>query len=274
MPFYDTREGHALRYVDEGAGRPVIFIHGVGSRLEGWDSVLSHLSPTRRHIRLDLRGHGQSSRVPGPYTLSGMAQDVIDLADRLGLERFTLAGFSLGGLIAQHIALDHSDRLDAIAIVSSVAGRTPEERKRVQARRDALRASDPLEQLANSVDRWFSPEFVVANPDLIAARRADALRNDPACFLAAYDVLTDNDFEQRLSEIAVPALIITGEHDIGSNARMARLMHERIAESELHILPGFKHSILLEAPALVAWHLGAFLERTEPNQIIGDHLGT
>ena len=274
MLFFDTREGHALHYVDEGAGQPVILIHGVGSNLEAWEGVLDHLPTTRRHIRCDLRGHGRSARVKGPYTLAGMAQDVVDLADHLGLNRFALAGFSLGGLIAQQIALDHPGRLDALALISTVADRTAEERHRVLARRDALHVGDPLDQLASSVDRWFSPGFVAANPDLVAARRAGAMENDPACFLAAYDVLTVNDLGQRLNEIATPTLIITGEHDIGSNTRMARMMHERIVGSELHILPGLKHSILLEAPALVALPLAAFLACRAAIQSKGEDHGT
>lgn len=271
MLFFETREGHALHYVDEGTGSPVILIHGVGSNLQGWDGVISHLPTKRRHVRCDLRGHGRSARVPGPYTLAGMAQDVVDLADHLRLDRFALAGFSLGGLIAQQIALDHPGRLDALALISTVAGRTAEERQRVLTRRNALHAGDPLEHLASSVDRWFSAEFVAANPKLVAARRAGALQNDPASFLAAYDVLTENDLGQRLNEIVMPTLILTGEHDIGSNTRMARLMHERIIGSELHILPGLKHSILIEAPALVASHLATFLTHTDANHSKGEN---
>lgn len=264
MPICRSRDGDALNFADAGAGRPVILVHGVGSNLGAWDGVLHHLPDTRRYLRCDLRGHGRSARTAGPYNLAGMARDIIDLADHLELERVALAGFSLGGLIAQQVALAHPARLDALALISTVAGRTEDERRRVLERRDLLAREGPLTHLANSVDRWFSPEFAAANPDLIEGRRQDAMRNDPDCFMAAYNVLAESDLGDRLSEIAVPTLVMTGEHDIGSNTRMARLMHDRIPDSDLYILPGLKHSILLEAAGTVAAHLDTFLARTDP----------
>lgn len=265
MPTYPNRGGDALNHTDQGSGRAVLLVHGVGSNLQAWDGVLHHLPATRRYLRCDLRGHGRSARVPGPYTLAGMAQDIVDLADHLGIERFALVGFSLGGLIAQQVALTSPGRLDALALVSTVAGRTEDERRRVLDRRDMLAREGPVTNLANAVDRWFTPEFAAANPDLIEARRAAAMENDPACYMAAYNVLAENDLGDSLSRIAVPTLVMTGEHDIGSNARMARLMHARIAGSRLQILPRLKHSILIEAPALVAAHLDALLVRTDPD---------
>ncbi|RKF12571.1 alpha/beta fold hydrolase [Roseovarius spongiae] len=267
MPQHVNRQGHTLHYLDEGSGPPVILVHGVGSNLHGWDEVLAHLPATRRHLRPDLRGHGRSERVSGPYTLAGMAADIVDLADHLDLNRFALAGFSLGGLIAQRIALDHPGRLSALALLSTIAGRNADERERVLARRDILAREGPLTHLANAVDRWFTPEFVAANPGIIAARRKAAMRNDPACYMAAYNVLAENDLGEQIRRIAAPTLIMTGEHDIGSNARMARFMHERIEGSELHILSGLKHSILLEAPGLVARHLSDFLEAAQAKEL-------
>lgn len=252
-------DGVSFNYVEEGDGDPVILVHGVGSRLQSWDGVLRNMGTGRRYVRCDLRGHGGSARVPGPYTLAQMAGDVMALADHLGLESFALVGFSLGGLIAQRIAVDHGERLSALALISTVAGRTPEERERVLARRDTLKADGPLVHLVNSVERWFTPEFIAANPEMIERRRKDAMLNDPDCYLAAYDVLAGCDLVDELGAIRVPSLVMTGEKDIGSSERMARVMHARIAGSELVILPHLKHSILLEAPGLVAGHLERFL---------------
>lgn len=262
MPQYLV-DGVSFHYVEQGEGSPVILVHGVGSRLQSWDGVLQNMDSGRRYVRCDLRGHGGSARTPGPYTLEQMAGDVMALADHLGLERFALVGFSLGGLIAQRIALDHSDRLSALALISTVAGRSPEERQRVLARRDTLRAEGPLVHLVNSVERWFTPEFIAANPEIVERRRKDAMLNDPDCYLAAYDVLAGYDLVDELDAIRVPSLVMTGEKDIGSSERMARVMGARIARSELVILPRLRHSILLEAPGLVASHLERFLAEHE-----------
>lgn len=256
-------ESVAINVVEEGHGPPVLFLHGVGASLESWDALLTELSPGRRYVRMDLRGHGRSMRTPGPYSLAAMAADVAGLLDRLGVDTVHLVGFSLGGLIAQAVALDYPDRVRSLALLSTVAGRTPEEQTRVLERERMLEKDGPLTHLANAVERWFTPEFIARNPDAIEARRKSAMQNDPACYLAAYRVLSRNDLGDRLHAIRTPTLVLTGENDVGSSARMSRFMHERIVGSELHILPGLKHSILTEAPGQVAAILEPFLLKAE-----------
>jgi pimeloyl-ACP methyl ester carboxylesterase len=89
--------------------------------------------------------------------------------------------------------------------------------------------------------------------------RARDAQNAPACYAAAYRVLAESDFGGFLDQIRCPTLIATGEDDAGSNPRMARYMHERIPGSQLRILPGLRHSILIEAPDVVASLMGEFL---------------
>lgn len=249
----------ALNYRDEGVGAPVLLIHGVGSDLESWDGVLSHLSPDRRYIRFDLRGHGRSRRTPGPYELADFVADAVALLDHLEISRVAVIGFSLGGLIAQALALAHPNRIQCLALVSTVGGRTPEEQAGVNDRAETLAREGALTHLANAVDRWFSPEFVAAYPEVLEARRQKSLKNDPDCYVAAYRVLAGNDLGQQLSAVTVPALIMTGENDIGSSPRMAHFIHQQIAGSLLHILPRLKHSVLLEAPDQVAALIEPFL---------------
>lgn len=265
MPRF-LNKGASLNYEDAGDGDPVVFVHGVGSSSDAWDPVLARM-PDGRRIRIDLRGHGRSERVPEPqYTLALMADDVLALIDHLGLSKVALVGFSLGGLIAQYIAVHHGSRLTALGLISTVAGRDAAEKERVVERLATLERDGPLGHLANSVDRWFTAGFLQANPDIIEARRQKALENDPACYLAAYRVLAYSDLAEELQRIDVPALVMTGEMDIGSTPRMARLMHDRIRGSRLVILPGLKHSILLEAPGRVARELVGFLQQANLQQ--------
>lgn len=269
MPRYHNRDGASFHFTEEGEGPAVLLLHGVGSNLNAWDLMLPHLTTGRRYIRPDLRGHGASARLPGPYTLKAMAQDVMDLVAHCELRQFAVIGFSLGGLIAQQIALDHPDRLRALGLLSTVAGRTEEERRRVLQRRDILQSEGPLTHLANAVDRWFTDAFIAANPDVIATRRQQASQNDPDCYMAAYEVLAENDLGDQLHQIITPTLVMTGENDIGSNTRMARYMQARIKEADLVILDELKHSILLEAPDRVAASLNRFLGKhipTLPNE--------
>lgn len=252
--------GVALNYRLEGArARPLICVHGVGSYLEAWDGVVRVLDPDFRILRFDLRGHGQSMRVKGRYEIGDFVGDLLALADHAGFVEFDLAGFSLGGLIAQRTALDYPQRVKRLVLISTVAGRNDDEQARVKARLAALTSSDRGAHYDASLNRWFTEAFQTANPELMQSLRARNAANDPECYAAAYRVLAETDLGPELGWIACPTLIMTGEEDQGSNPRMARFMHEKIRGSQLAILPGLRHSILQEAPDQVASHIGNFL---------------
>ena len=126
--------GIRLRYRIEGEGPWLVLIHGVGNRLEAWDGVVAALGGRFRTLRWDLRGHGASDKPPGPYALDDFVSDLKGLLDAHGIERCHLAGFSLGGLVAQAMALAHPAQLDRLVLLSTVAGRSAEERERVAQR--------------------------------------------------------------------------------------------------------------------------------------------
>jgi (E)-2-((N-methylformamido)methylene)succinate hydrolase len=254
------RDGVELNYRVSGAGsRPLALVHGVGSYCEAWDGVIARLADEFRLLSFDLRGHGRSARVKGRYEIDDFTGDLLALAEHVGFWRFDLAGFSLGGLIAQRLALTHPERLRRLVLLSTVAGRTDEERERVLARLAALEAGDRGSHYDASLSRWLTEDFQARNPELIAELRRRNAQNDPDCYAAAYRVLAEADFGGLIDQIGLPTLIATGEHDQGSNPRMSRYMHERIAGSRLHILPGLRHSLLNEAPDQVAAVMRDFL---------------
>ena len=261
MDAFLTANHQRFRYRDEGTGEPILLLHGVGGRLEVWDAVVAELQDTWRLIRFDQRGHGESAKPKGPYTLDDFVADAAGVADALGLQRFHLAGFSLGGLVAQGFALAHQKRLLSLALLSTVAGRTAEEQARVMQRLELVAEGIPGAHFKQSMLRWFTEDFVARNPALIEAYAARNAQNDPDAYAAAYRVLAESDLADSLPAIALPSLVMTGEEDQGSNPRMARLMHERLAGSELHLLPGLRHSILIEAPRQVSSILRAFFSK-------------
>ncbi len=253
------RGDFVTRYRLTGSGPALALIHGVGSSLEAWDCVVARLGADFRILRYDLRGHGATSKPPGPYSVEGFADDLAALLDEVGFERCHVAGFSLGGLVAQAFALAHPARLEKLALISTVAGRSEAEKERVQARLETVAAGFSGDHFWKSVDRWFTPAFQEANAALIARLAKRNKENDPAGYAAAYRVLAETDLAERLHLIQAETLVMTGEDDIGSNPRMARLMRERIPRARLTILPGLRHSILIEAPDLVAAALRDFL---------------
>lgn len=260
MPDCIIENGRKLAYEVKGEGDPIVFVHGVGAYKESWDGVVAYLSEHYRCYYIDLRGHGASDPVPGPYSLEQLTNDLWQFLDGVGLDRVILVGFSLGGLIAQQMALSNAARLKKLILVSTVADRTKAEKERVRNRASNLQKAGAGDHLTKSVERWFSKAFIAAHPEVIEERQRRVLMNDPASYKAAYEVLANSDLGAHLHQITVPTLVMTGENDIGSTPRMAAVIKERVPDSRLRILPGLRHSVLLEAPSLVAQEILAFLQ--------------
>ncbi|MDP6137071.1 MAG: alpha/beta fold hydrolase [Arenicellales bacterium] len=237
----------------------VILIHGLGGNLHLWDQVVPVLEKRFSVLRYDLRGHGQSDAPSGDWSLDDFAKDLLELFDSRMLARAHLVGFSLGGLIVQQFALSHPERVERLIILSAVAGRTEEERQQVRERLRNLENGQLDTNIELALERWFSPTFRRDHPERVQKRIAELRATPPDGYLKAQRVFVLSDLADQLDRIQCPTLIMTGEHDPGSNVRMARIMHEKIRGSQLEILPELRHSILVEAPKLVAEKLDRFL---------------
>ncbi len=255
--FAEREGGPRVHYTVEGQGEALTLVHGVGANLQSWDEVAERLTAHFKVVRMDLRGHGRSGHIVD-CTLDDLADDVRLVWDKLGIRRSRLAGFSLGGLIAQSLALSDAHRIDRLAVISAVAGRTAEERARVVDRLALLREKGIGAITGAAETRWFTDEFRAANPDRVKARMDELLANDQPSYAACYTVFSTSDLGDKVHGIRNPTLVVTGQHDVGSNVRMARFMHERIAGSTLRILPGLRHSVLVEAPEKIAALLREF----------------
>ena len=256
----DRNDAPALRYWDDESKKPpVMLIHGVGADGTSWDEIAGILARDFRTLRLDLRGHGRSGHIEGALVLDDFVRDVVDVFDACGVATADIVGFSLGGMIAQGVALQHAARVRRLVLLSAVAGRTSEERERVQGRLAVLREQGIAAITGAAQERWFTPAFIARNPGLVQRRMQQLQENHASSYAAAYTVFSTSDLGDRLHAIRAPTLIATGEHDVGSNTRMARFMHAQIEGSVLEILPNLRHSILVEAPELVAGLVGRFL---------------
>lgn len=242
-----------------GAGEAIVLLHGVGAGHEAWDGVVSELGQGFDFIRYDLRGHGRSSKPPGPYALEDFVQDLHGILRVNEIGKAHIVGFSLGGLVAQAFALHYPECVNKLVLISTVAGRTAAERDRVIARAETLSENGASAHLSEAVTRWFTDEFIAARPDVLEWRRRKSLENDPMGYAASYRVLAESDLADELHRIMAQTLVMTGEHDVGSTPRMARLIAERIPQAECLIFPRLKHSILLEAPDKVSDEIRRFL---------------
>ena len=257
-----SRDGVAINFEVEGRGRHVTLLHGVGSHLQAWDGVVAALRDECTVLRYDLRGHAKSGKPSGPYALDDYVADLAALLDTRRVAQTTLVGFSFGGMIAPAFTVRHPERVRALGIVSTVAGRTPEQRAAVVKRAEELARGGATMTVGAAIERWFTPEFRARHPDIIDRQIERVMGNDPVGYAAAYRVFAESDVIDELHEIRCPTLVMTGEQDTGSTAAMATAIHERIADSRLVILPRYRHSLLIEATAEVVSELRAFLKGT------------
>ena len=244
-----------------GSGPPVVLIHGFGLNRAMWRWQLPALTPSFSVLTCDLLGHGDSAPPEGTPDLAMFSGQLLRLMDRCGIGRAAVVGFSLGGMIARRFALDHPDRLSALAILNSPHDRSPAEREAVRARVRQAEAEGPAATVDSALERWFTPAFRAEAPETIALVRDWIMRNDPAVYSRIYRVLAEGDAEiaDGLERIACPALVMTGADDPGNTPAMARSMAGLIPGARLAILPGLRHMALAEAPEAVGGPLSAFL---------------
>jgi pimeloyl-ACP methyl ester carboxylesterase len=254
---------HLAFRVRPGAGDAVVLLHGVGSSSQTWLELVPLLDPSFALVMPDYRGHGASEDPEPPYEVADFVGDVVRLLDELGIRRAHLVGFSIGAVFAQATAAAHPDRVAALVLLNSIAGRTDEERRRSLDRLEVISATDPAVTAEQSVERWFSPDFVAAAPPAVQHEVDIVAANRPAPYAAAYRVLATTDLLDEAASIDSPVLLVTGENDRGSTPRMSRALHERITGSELVVVDGRQHYLHREVPELVADLINGFI-RSHP----------
>ena len=248
-----------IAYQRQGSGPPVLFVHGVGGDSSHWAAIAKQLHTRFDVIAMDVRGHGKSDLITGPVDAHDLARDAVQVLDEAGVAQCSTVGFSLGGTVALALTLDFPERVGKLAVIGTVCGRTPEEKARSLERVEYLKQHGSEAIAEANRERWFTDEFREAHPDIVDRRVAQVVACDQASYLHAFRVFCIGDFADRLDQIHVPTLIITGEHDSAATPRMANLMGERIRDSQVHVLPRLRHSVLIEAPEQVGALLELFL---------------
>jgi 3-oxoadipate enol-lactonase len=248
-----------------GAGPDVVLLHGVGLDHTMWDRLLPALVEDHRVTTVDLRGHGASGPAAPGTSLSDLADDVLEVVDAVGAERVHLVGFSLGALVAAHLAAHHQNRVATLSLVSSVAQRTPDEQAAVRLRLEAAQA-DLSRTVDAAVERWFDEAWRDREPDLVANVRRTMLANDPTSYLACYTVFATGDQEvgSVLGDITAPTLAITGSDDPGSTPDMSHRLAAAVADAHAVVVEGARHLLPLERPDELAAALTKHFERTTP----------
>jgi pimeloyl-ACP methyl ester carboxylesterase len=248
-----------------GAGEnAVLFLHGLGGSRTSWDPQLRGLGSDRRLIAWDQPGYGASQAPEGDLTFPGLADAVAALLDDLGLDRAHLVGLSFGGMIAQHVALDHPGRVRSLALLSTspafgLDGTQPQQwrEQRLAAFADGIAPADVAETVLRGIA---GPDIA---PDVLAQQCAAMARVPAAGLRAAIACLVTHDTRDRLAEITAPTLVAVGALDAETPPGYARVLADGIGGAQLHVIPGAGHLLNAEAPDAVNGLLRAHFDRVE-----------
>lgn len=245
----------------EGEGPPLFMIHGIGASRQSWDGLVRLLRDRFRCISYDLRGHGRSPMVPVPFGLDDLVDDLEALRAELGIERAHFIGHSLGGMIGPAYARRYPQHVISLGLLSTAAGRTAEDSAKVKGVVAAMEEKGIPPVLETLKDRWFTPEFGQKRPEVIANRLKQVIETDAQVFLNVFHIYAETEMAPWLREVKSPSLVLTGEFDGGCPPRLNEFIAGELEYSELVILAGLRHAILLEAPERVAGPVGTFLAK-------------
>ena len=235
-----------------GVPEPLLLLHGFTQTGRGWDEVIRHLAgEPYRPLAPDLRGHGAAGS-RRPIDMDACVGDVAALA----AGPFALAGYSMGGRIALHVALAQPERVTRLVLVSATAGiDDPVQRAERRARDEELAAWMEGRTIAEVADRWGAqPLFAGQSPEVAAAARADRLGNDPCHLAAALRGIGTGVMAplwERLGELGMAVEVLAGERDAKFIA-LGRRLAQALPRATLTIVPAAAHALALEAPAAVA----------------------
>lgn len=238
--------GARLYFHMAGKGEPLLLLHGLGSSSADWELQVPEFSRHFRVIAPDFRGFGGSSR-EGPYGVEVFAADMWRLLDHLKVRRFHLLGYSMGGAVAQQMALDRPERIRGLVLSNTLPSFRPDTvgRRLMLVWRLLMMSLLGPRRLSEAVAQKLFP-----NPDQAELRRRIAERragNDKSAYLGSLRALVRWSAEERLAQLDRPLLILAAEHDYFSRAE-AEAFAAALPKAQLEILAGARHGMPLGAP--------------------------
>ena len=245
----ETARGAFRVTVDGDADAPALILsNSLGTTLEMWDPQVAAFAEHYRVIRYDTRGHGGSPVTPAPYSFADLGQDVLAVLDALDIEQAAFCGISMGGHTGLWLGVHAGSRFNAIAVCNSAAkiGTPQGWNERAAMVRDGGQAA--MQALADSSPgRWFSADFVKAQPDTVQRAQAWIAGLAPQGYAACCDALAASDLRDDLNCITTPTLLLAGASDPVTTVADAQAMQAAIPGAQLAVVPA-SHLSNLEAP--------------------------
>lgn len=235
-----VRSGDAdISYEITGEGEPLLMIMGFLSDARMWILQTAAFSPHYKCITFDNRGVGSSSSPPGPYSMEQMAADAIAVLDDAGIDRAHVLGISMGGAIAQHVALKIPERVRSLTLAATWS--EPNQWLARISEMGQMAAEFDREKFARSVLLWlFTPNMIINQPDVVATIEQLILAEPPRpeAFLNQIAAVRDHDTREQLHQIEAPTLVMIARRDFMVPPELGRAVHESIPGSRLEELDG------------------------------------
>ncbi len=254
--------GISVHYrIDGPESAPLVTMsHSLAANLDMWEWQMPALAGYRV-LRYDTRGHGGSDAPPGEYTLELLADDLFALLDSLEIESTHYVGLSMGGMIGQTAALNDQSRFLTLSLCDT-SSRIPPEARPVWEERIATARERGMAALVDStIERWFSAGYQARQPAEVDKVRAMIRATSVDGYCGCSAAISRLDLTERLSAIDRPVLLIVGEEDPGTPVAAHEAIRDRIAGSELVVLPDALHFSNVERQAEFNEALTGFLDR-------------
>jgi 3-oxoadipate enol-lactonase len=258
-----VRDGTRIAYRLHGrrdSSNRILLLHSLAMDGNFWQRVADLLADDAAILAIDCRGHGQSDKPAGPYTVEQFAEDAHDVCQALDFGKVLVAGASMGGCVALQYAASFPASTRALGLIDTTAWYGPTAPADWRARADKAVANGMPSLVEFQTTRWFSDGFRNANPDLVEKSVATFLRNDTKEFAASCMMLGTFDGRSQMARIQVPTAVVVGEEDYAAPVAMAEALHHGIAGSSLLVIPKARHLTPLETPEIVVEELRRLLE--------------
>jgi 3-oxoadipate enol-lactonase len=227
----------------------VVLLNSLGSTLRMWDPQMDALSERFRVVRHDTRGHGRSPVPAGPYVLDDLADDVVHLLDRIGVERAHLVGLSLGGMTALRLAARDPQRV--VSVVALCTSARLEPTRAWHDRAVLVRAEGSAAVAEAVVRRWYTADFHDTHPAQVDQARAMVSATPAEGYAACCEAIADMDLRTDLVSIAAPVLAIAGAEDPATPPEHLQQIAAGVRCGSLAIVPRAAHLANAEQPAVV-----------------------
>lgn len=232
-----------INYAEKGEGFPIVLVHGLSDDLRFWDPVISELSRYYHTITLDLRGHGKSSKPDAPYSIEQFSDDIHSLLVKLEIKKAGFIGFSMGGAVAQKFAVNHSEMVSSLVLISSFSYINNDLNKTLLKLRKALIEGGFAAFFDEILPLVLIPEFIQQNQDALNEVKEEKIKTEsPAALINSIDACLKFNLKDKISK---PTLIISGKEDILTPNELAKQIHRLITHSKLEFIENTGHNVII-----------------------------